>query len=611
MSVTVNGNDTGGTASGLNRISPFTPLRPSFDPSAIDIPIANLTPQYITPEFTDIGSAPELQTANRPDLTPITFTMPPTPTPFNGSLSVDDILPEPFDGEAPVLNFGPAPEQDYGLAPTAPGVSLVYEEPTLSVSLPAPPNLLAITVKPFGGIDIPSIDFTIPELTAIAPSVQQYIPGEKYTSSLLTYLAQTLQNRIQNGGTGLPPAVENALWDRGREREARTMRDQLDDLDRYEGLGYALPPGVWLDARLKVATENAYANMGLSREIMIKMAELEQANILKALDGSIALESKLIDYANQIEQRAFEAVRYATEASIAVYNAKVQAYAAYVDAYKAKVAIYEAQVRAELAKVEGYKAEISAEQAKAEVNNALVNQFKVLTDAALSNIDIFKARIEGIRLKAEIEQLKVAIYGEQVKAYNARINAYTATVEGYRAVVSAEATKQEAFKAEVQAYAVQVDAAAKVIDAKISEYQALLAAKTAEYDAFKAQVQGETSRVQGQSTIEQSKAEIYKADVQAASSYNEALTQQWEAQIRLASAQAEIGITAAKANADQYIAIQSIVTDATKAAAQVQAQVAAAAIGTVNYSRNFSEQNSTSESIGASASLSAQFSSSV
>jgi hypothetical protein len=56
-----------------------------------------------------------------------------------------------------------------------------------------------------------------------------------------------------------------------------------------------------------------------------------------------------------VEQRFFDSCKYATEAGVSIYNAKVQAYAAFVDAFKARIAVYEATIRGELAKVDATK----------------------------------------------------------------------------------------------------------------------------------------------------------------------------------------------------------------------------------------------------------------
>lgn len=560
---------------------------------------ASLQPPVIQPNFTTPAAPPNITVPTAPSIQIPVWTAPAAPAAFVGSLNIDGIIPAAFDSQPPVLSFPVAPTFSEA-APSDPGVSLTYTDPTLNLNLPAPPSLLSISVAPFSGFNMPTVDTNLPTLQVVAPSVREYVPGALYSSTLLTSLKTALQDRILNGGTGLPPAVETAIWDRAREREYRQSADAIRDLDRMESLGYAFPPGVYLDARTKVQTELAYNIQTASRDIMIEQAKLEQANILKALETATQLEGTLIQYTNQVEQRSFEASKYATQAGIEIYNAQVRAYSSYVDAYKTKVAIYEAQVRAELAKVEAYKAQIEAEQAKAQVNTALVQQYRVQADVALSAIEVYKAQIAGIQAKAEIEKLKISIFGEQIRAYGAKVSAYTAGVEGFKALVSAEGAKQEAFKSQVQAYSAQVDAASKIAEAKIEEYKGQITAKTAEWEGYKAAAQAEASKIQALTSSNQSITDLYRAEVTGFTSVNEVLTKQWQVAIEQAQRSAEIGVAAAKANADMYQTTRSLALDASKVGAQVSAQIGAAAINAVNFSSSQSLSYSTTNNNNAS-----------
>ena len=556
----------------------------------------SLVPPTIDPDFPSAPAAPPIELPEPPAGTPIVWTAPGLPTAFNDTITIDDILPAPFEDEPPELIFGAVPTFT-DIAPDAPGFNVEFDIPDLTVSLPAAPQLLSINVSPFDGVTIPALDVTIPELTVDAPSIREYVPGAQYTSGLLTTLKSKLQDILDNGGTGLSPDVENAIWDRGREREARAMRDSLAQLDRdAEQMGFALPPGVYIDGRLRIQTEAEANNRGTSREIMIKQAELEQSNVNHALDAAIQLESQLINYSNQVEQRFFDSCKYATEAGVSIYNARVQAYAAYVDAFKARIAVYEATIRGELAKVEAYKAQMDAEQAKATVNRTLLESYKVQIDAALSNVEVFKARVGAIQAKADIEKTKIEIFGEQVRAYAAKVNAYTAGVEGFRATIQAEATKQDAFKSKVQTYSARVEAATSLINARIAAFKARIDGKSAEYDAFKAAVAGESARVQSLATANQSLADSYKAKVSGISSYNDVLTKQWAATIDQAARIAEIGVSTAKANAELYITVRQSAIEAAKVGAQVSAQLGAAALNAINWSSTESTSSSTSTS---------------
>ena len=565
---------------------------------------AGLTPPVITPEFPTVGDAPVITTPALPEFNYPVWVSPAIPAAFTDVLETGDLDVAPFDDAPPVIDYGTAPDAFTATIPDAPGINLTFDDPTLAVSLPSAPNLLAISVSPFGGMTLPTFDAAEPTLDVIAPSVVGYTPGEPYTSALLTATQASLEQRITEGGTGLAPAVENALWDRAREREARTQRDSIAKLEQMERLGFMLPPGIYFDARTKIIQEGEYNDRGTSREVMIKAAELELDNVKHALTTAVQLESRLIDYANSVEQRLFESTKYATEAGITIYNAKVQAYTAFVEAYRAKASVYEARIRAEVAKVDAYRAQIAAEEAKASINRALVDQYKVQADIALSSIEIYKAELSGIQTKAEIEKTKIEVFGEQVKAYAARVNAYTAGVEGFRARLQAESTKQQVYQSRVEAFTALVNANAKQIDSRIAAFRGQIDAKNAEWEGYKATVQGETARVQSLASINSAVADAYRAEVTGVSAYNDTLTKQWQVSLDQAQRVSEIAVSAAKANAEMYITTRSLALDAAKVGAQVSAQLGAAAINAVNFSSSVATSESYANSFGTSISQS-------
>lgn len=567
----------------------------------------SLHPQTIAPVFPTPTNAPLPLTAPHPVYQPVTWSTPITPDPFSGSLDISGLLPAPFSVAAPDLSFGTAPAVFSDVEPAAPPIDLNLVFPELTLQLPAPPSLMSLSTVTFAGVNIPSIDVTVPALLAVAPNVITY-SEQLYASPELTLLKSTLSDRIQNGGTGLPPAIEQALWDRAREREFRTQADALADLDRMETMGFAFPPGVYLDARIKIQTETQNTTAGLSREVMIKQAELELQNILKALEEVNALEGKLIDYTNQVNQRAFESAKYVTEAGIQIYNSQVQAYTAKLDAYKTRASIYEAQIRAALAEVDVYKARIEGEQVKAEINKTLVDQYHTIAEIELSKIEVYKAELGAVQTRAEIEKTKIEVFGEQIKAFVGRINAYTANVEGYKASVQAQATKQDAFKSRVDAYAAQVNAGVQVARVRVEEFQGRIAAKNTEWEGYKASVQGMASQAQAITSYNTTLVEGYRADISGLAAYNDTVTKQWQVALDQAERVTEIGVKAAEANAQLYATTRSLALDAAKVGAQVAAQLGASALNAVHFSNSSSW--STGESLSVSQSNSSSTSSS-
>ena len=556
-------------------------------------------------------AVPSFLETTRPELGTIQWTLPGFPAVFDENLDVANLLPEPFDQDPPRLVFPAPPLPNFGEVPDAPGVNLPGGDPQLNLNLPAPPNLLNIDVAKFDGIQLPSIDPDAPEFTVAAPSIREYVPGVGYSSSLLGALQDALQDSIVNGGTGLNPDIENAIWDRAREREYKQANDALLDLERMETMGYTMPPGVYMDSRVKVQTELSKNIAGQSREVMIKQAELELQNVQQALQTAQVVEAKNLDINNAVEQRSFESARYATEAGVAIYNGAVQAYGAVIEAYRAKIAIYESQVRAELGRVEAYKAEVSAEQAKAQINQARVDQFRTMTDAALSAVEVYKAEIDGIRTKAEIERLKIDIFGAQVRAHGNKVNAYTAEVEGFRAALGAETAKQEAYQSSVNAYGAQVEASAKAVDARIAEFGAKLQAKESEWQGYTSLAQVESDRVRALAAKNEAVARMFQADAGANASYNDVLAKQWASQTQLAINAANVALEEAKANAELYVTKRSMISDAAKVGATVSAQMAAAAISANNFSTSVSMSKAQSDSKSVASSFSRSLSESI
>lgn len=566
--------------------------------SALTAMAGTLVAPTIQPNFPTVTAAPAASVPATPNYQQVVWSFPALPSALSSSLVTSDLTVPAMTAVAPTLNLPATPDAFSGTAPAQPAVDLNFTLPTLSVSLPAAPNLLSISVSPFAGVTIPTFTETAPtSVDLVAPTVREYQPGAAYTSSLLTAVKASLEDRITNGGSGLAPAVEQAIWDRGREREYRAQADALLDLEKQaEVLGFMFPPGVYLDARLRLATETNAAMVGHSREVMIQAAQLELDNVKHALTTATELEGRLLDYTNAVEQRLFEAAKYATEGYIAIYNAKVQAYGVSVQAYAAKINAYDALIRGLQMQVEVYKIQIEAEQIKAQVNTALVEQYKAQSEVALSAIEIYKAEIGAIQAQADIQKIKVEVFGAEVQAYASQINAYTAGIEAYRAQLQAEGTKQQIFATQVQAFSAQVDANVKQIEARIESYKGLIAGKQLEYQGYQTAIAGQTAGIQAAISNNQVLAETFRSTVTATASYNDLLTKQWQVALEQSERVAEIGVQAAKANAEMYISTRSLATDAAKVSAQVYAQLGAAALNSVHWSNSVSVSDSTAMS---------------
>ena len=507
----------------------------------------------------------------------------PTDTPAALDVGAPTVSIDNFTDTMDTLDFGTKPTISYGTVPAVPSIDAVAIPTADTVVMPDAPTYLALNTVSFSGVDLHP-DWllnleTIPAMTLVEPTPFSYARGPEYASALLADLKAKLVERL-SGGTGLSPAVEQAIWDRARSRETNTaLANEAEIMRQSEAFGFSLPSGT-LAAQLREAQQDYYDKLStLSRDVAIKQAELEQENLKQTIAEGMQLESKLIDTSLQLERLAFDASKQYADNAIQIYNAGVEGYKALLTGYQTYATAYKTIIDAELAKVEVYKAELQAEMTKAQINTAKVEQYKAAISAQMSKVEIYKAQVSAAQTLVQLESTKVQAAGEQVKAYVAQINAETAKVEAYKAGVTAEATKAEVFKTKVQAYSAKVGAQGEKARADLGRYTALVQAKTAEWDGFKAKVQAEAERVRALGLQSSSMLDGYKASVAALEAEANMRTKIWETQIKDYEAAQNITLQTAKINTDAIMQTNQAKLEASKVGAQVYAQLTASAYG--------------------------------
>lgn len=522
-----------------------------------------------------------------------------------------------FNVEVPGYDF---PADDSGVPPTAPDTTIdtgsVPSTPSLPtytftagttptrpadpgelglVSLPASPSeweppatpaLLTVAVQPFDGVNrfsdwVDRLSAMPNDLSLAAPTPFSFVPNDRYTSALLSETTAQIRARLA-GGTGIAAAVEQAIWDRARTREALVVQNNIDDVVRNtEARGFALPPGA-LHAQIRAAQKEGYAKMSeVSRDIAIKQAELEQANAKHAIEQGVALEGKLIDYANSIEQRTFEAARAAATNAVEIYNALVAEYRTTLEKYSTYASIYRSLVEGERSRVDAYKAEVDAERTKVDVNKALIDQQRAQIEVRGAEIELYKSELQGVQTLLSVDKLKIEAFGERVRAYVAELNAETVRVEVFKALNSTNQIKAEVYKTSVDAWAEQVRANASVSKNKADVYDAQVRGFLARTQRYATRVSAEAEKVKANVSIAELQVDAGKALIEQNKSNNTLQIENYRALVGLYEANKSLAIQKAKVLSDNYLALKALVADASKVAAQVNAQLAASAYGTI------------------------------
>lgn len=227
-------------------------------------------------------------------------------------------------------------------AQTAAGALSFFED----APAPTRPNVL---IPPFD----PSIDLTGDFLTAYNNAVADFDPAfqSQVTSFLNTYFpdfAGCLKTSVDGwicstitaGGTGMQPDVENAIWQRSREREVMEARRAEDEaISGFSARGWALPGGVLVDAVMRVQQALSDKVSTHSRDVMVKQAEIEIENIRFAVEQGVKLRLGVIDALvsflqawAHMKELAIDKARALIDAKTRLYQSVAAYYGAIVDA---------------------------------------------------------------------------------------------------------------------------------------------------------------------------------------------------------------------------------------------------------------------------------------
>lgn len=592
--------------------------------------VSRLTGPYGVPspnsvEIQDIAA--ELNLGDPPEASPLDLTMPTVPGSFPGVI--------------------PVPGREYGSAPSFTAVKPAYTTPTVPAELPhlavLPPTLGDVTIPPspeaLNSIDVtpPALleivvplapEVSLPEFTAAVPEVGIAPPGDlpadyeanyagaaaamrsSIAASADAYLLTInpefknqmakLESRLSDyldGGTALPVAVEQAIYNRARDKtngEYLKTRDQI--MKEGAQRGFTIPGGAQYSALAQARQAASDNNARAAMDIAIKQAEMEQANIQFAITQSSNLRGVVLNataaYLTSMVQLNGQALEYAKEllqAQISLYDIYVKIVSAKVEVFKATAQVYEIRLKAALAVYEVYKAHIEGLKAQSEINRAQVDAFTARMNAYGALANTYKALIDGSLAKAQIEKIKADIYGTQVQAYSATVSAKQAEWQGYAAQIQGNTAKAQAYSAEVQAYSQQVAAFAETVRAFTAEIQGVSAANEstsrvygASVQAYSAIVGAKTGIAQANTANLQARVQAFVAAAGAAEATAKARIAAKEATMRSSVALYEATGNIAVATAGAYNSYSTQSANAMVAAGNVYAGMASSALAGIN-----------------------------
>lgn len=512
-----------------------------------------------------------------------------------------------FTLEPPIPEFEPTVGPPI-IPPAPPGIDPNEgkpDRPTLAeVTIPSAPDLVLpdvgdlvdVTIPEFTFPALPLFDGTAPTFDAIPPSADSFIYAEPtYASEVLTEVQAEVRRMLQ-GGTGLPVAVQQALFDAARERESQTaLAAKQQAFDDFAARGFTLPTG-YLAKLLESANERAQLEANAqSRDVLAKSAQWEIENLRFAVEQGIALEGVLINMFLNAAARSFEAAKYRLQADMEIFNAAVTLFNARQNAYSVAATVFKTRMEGALAELEVFKAQIQGAIAKGQLNEQTVKVYTARLEGLRAFTEIYKSRMQGAQVQADIVKTQIEGYRADVQAYSDGIEAKKAVYAVYESQIKGEATKAQVYEAQARGYAATVQAAEVGSNAKMAFINARVGAMRASVDKFTAQVQAERDRVAAQAAAFQAQAGAFSADTgrysaEIAGENARASTEVQVSEMRLRNQLAyyEAQLREYDAAMARLLSRTQIITDALKASGQMATTLTAGAMSAIHVQASMS-----------------------
>lgn len=581
----------------LEALNNFQYIQPQ--PISFEVPV-DLQVEY--------GTFTRPQAPARPTVPDIAVTLPAAPA--LGAIAVPELPAAPAEPAFALAYAKPAaPNVPLPTRPDLPEAELVaievpdapalpdIEDPTLyDVTLPALPDL---TLPEFEGVR-PTFDLTPPQRTFNWQATA-------YDSSLLDTVKSRLADMTVNG-LGLPPAVEQQIFERTRGREDMlTLQAQQEGEAALAARGIRIPLGPLAKMLRRTSTESRQRTSAANRELGIEVSRQQLETVRTAIAQAVALEVALIGANTANNELALRGAQAEQQVAIDLFNAAVALHNADVEAFKADASVFESLIRAKSLEVDQYKARVDAAKVTGDLNETLVRGLAERLRARSVLVDLYRANIEGAKAKGEYNtqllqqrRLRLETFGTDVDAWGKQWSAYGTQVE-------AELGNLRGQEVMANVYGQRVGAWKTVGGAYFDQARLRIEAQVQQLEKYKAALQGALIDSQTQQVAADTKLRGYAIDgtlfgVQAQVSGLEADHADRQARMRVEVANLRIGTAQKSAELTANYAIKVIdqQIEVLKGKAAVIAQLAASSQSGVNFGASYSGGMSISGSYGTS-----------
>lgn len=284
--------------------------------------------------------------------------------------------------------------------------------------------------------DLPTIDASgLSSIPTIAPiDATLTWNGTPLSTDIYPEILGRIIALLTSGATGLSPAVEQAIYDRARERQRADRLEEYNKINNSAAeLQFQFPSGVLLSGLVDFGIGATRQDADIENQIIVTQAELEQKNSQFALQQAVELEKMIRASWSDAEARNLKFAESKVDFLIRDFAERSRAIMIGVEAQKAYI--------------EGQ-----------------VSNLRGVVDSNKGKIEIFKEQYEALETRINA----ISARNKSVTdVFTSRMSGYT---EEQRAIASENASAIEALKAEVSAAEIEVRAAIAEAEQAVQGY---------------------------------------------------------------------------------------------------------------------------------------------
>lgn len=520
----------------------------------------------------------------RPDLTwdPDFALVPNAPTgDVPGAVSFE--APPTFTGSAPVIAPHTPPGALTATPPAGPPALdpvVVPDAPT--ITLPDFPELLSIDLPDAPAITLPTFQGARPNFSIHVPTNTFGFNAEQYSSALVDAIRSKLQLLI-NGEVGLPAPAVSQMRDRAYSAiDTQQLQTEQEAIAAFVARGFSQPDGV-LRRELARTRQNAQNQKNsLSRDIYIQEIQIRLDNVKFGVAQGIALESALMQNFLGVQQIAFEAARAQISLAIDVANAEIARANLELEQFKADAEVFRDLIQAELAKIEIYRAQLEGQRLRGELNQQNVSMYAERVRALLAVVEIYKAQVDGAKAKSDVNVSRTQAFLAQVQAYGERVKAYETEWEAYGKQLEADLSQYRRYEIETQIYGTRADIWGKINGNKIDQRRLQLSERELDITAYRARLEkistvlgAEESRVRAVTSIFASDVDKYRADATIEQVVSDTNLRSMQVAIEQERSRVDTAIKNAQIGIEQHTKLLELLVSSKQAIGQIGATMAA------------------------------------